>query len=144
MRWAAKDPIFFRGGQANLFVYVRNDPIRYKDPAGLGPSSVDIPPELKDEAAVCALALPVAAAGIVAWPSIIEAGGELIEVGNELFLDAAGQYAPQITTIVSNYLISNYVATPGRGEGARGEAKSGLNSLTNFYGKLGEGPTQGP
>ncbi len=34
-RWAAKDPIFFRGGQGNLFNYVANDPLNGIDPSGL-------------------------------------------------------------------------------------------------------------
>ncbi len=34
-RWVVKDPIGFRGGQANLFSYVANDPINRRDPHGL-------------------------------------------------------------------------------------------------------------
>jgi RHS repeat-associated protein len=34
-RWAAKDPIFFKGGQANLYGYVGGDPINRTDPAGM-------------------------------------------------------------------------------------------------------------
>lgn len=34
-RWAAKDPIFFRGG-LNLFQYCGNDPVNFKDPSGQG------------------------------------------------------------------------------------------------------------
>jgi RHS repeat-associated protein len=34
-RWTAKDPIFFRGGQFNLFGYAGNDPVNLKDPSGL-------------------------------------------------------------------------------------------------------------
>jgi RHS repeat-associated protein len=34
-RWTAKDPILFRGGQMNLYVYVGNDPVNYFDPTGL-------------------------------------------------------------------------------------------------------------
>ena len=30
-RWTARDPIFFEGGQGNLFVYVGNDPVNYVD-----------------------------------------------------------------------------------------------------------------
>jgi RHS repeat-associated protein len=35
-RWTARDPILFEGGQANLYVYVGNDPATYIDPSGLG------------------------------------------------------------------------------------------------------------
>jgi RHS repeat-associated protein len=34
-RWISKDPIGFDGGQANLFVYVGNDPVNTSDPSGL-------------------------------------------------------------------------------------------------------------
>jgi len=34
-RWTAKDPILFRGAQANLYAYVHNDPINFVDPVGL-------------------------------------------------------------------------------------------------------------
>ncbi len=34
-RWTARDPILFAGGQANLFVYVGNDPVNWFDPSGL-------------------------------------------------------------------------------------------------------------
>ena len=34
-RWTAKDPIFFKGGQGNLYVYVQNNPVNYIDPDGL-------------------------------------------------------------------------------------------------------------
>ncbi len=34
-RWTAKDPIRFRGGDANLYAYVLNNPLRYTDPRGL-------------------------------------------------------------------------------------------------------------
>ena len=34
-RWTARDPIFFGGQQANLYVYVGNDPINLRDPLGL-------------------------------------------------------------------------------------------------------------
>jgi RHS repeat-associated protein len=33
-RWTAKDPILFAGGQANLYVYVGNDPVNFVDPEG--------------------------------------------------------------------------------------------------------------
>jgi RHS repeat-associated protein len=34
-RWTSKDPILFNGGQANLYVYVGNDPVNRADPSGL-------------------------------------------------------------------------------------------------------------
>lgn len=34
-RWTAKDPIFFTGGDSNLYGYVLNDPINLEDPMGL-------------------------------------------------------------------------------------------------------------
>jgi RHS repeat-associated protein len=34
-RWTARDPIFFGGGQWNLYAYAGNDPVRYRDPSGL-------------------------------------------------------------------------------------------------------------
>src|SRR5687768_13807633 len=34
-RFISEDPIGFAGGDANLYAYVGNDPISYKDPSGL-------------------------------------------------------------------------------------------------------------
>ena len=34
-RWTARDPILFRGQQANLYAYVDNDPVNELDPSGL-------------------------------------------------------------------------------------------------------------
>jgi len=34
-RWTAKDPIFFAGGDTDLFGYVLNDPVNFVDPKGL-------------------------------------------------------------------------------------------------------------
>src|SRR5205823_1621403 len=34
-RWTAKDPILFDGTQANLYGYVLNDPLNWRDPYGL-------------------------------------------------------------------------------------------------------------
>jgi RHS repeat-associated protein len=35
-RWVSKDPILFAGGQANIYVYVGNDPVNWIDPNGKG------------------------------------------------------------------------------------------------------------
>jgi RHS repeat-associated protein len=34
-RWTAKDPVGFKGGQANLYTYALGNPVRYLDPDGL-------------------------------------------------------------------------------------------------------------
>lgn len=34
-RWLSKDPILFDGGDTNLFGYVNNDPVNFRDPSGL-------------------------------------------------------------------------------------------------------------
>lgn len=39
-RWTAKDPIRFRGEDANLYAYVRGDPISYIDATGKNPVAV--------------------------------------------------------------------------------------------------------
>jgi RHS repeat-associated protein len=36
-RWISKDPILFDGGQANIYVYVNNDPVNEIDSNGTGP-----------------------------------------------------------------------------------------------------------
>ncbi|MCG8550419.1 MAG: hypothetical protein MI799_08465 [Desulfobacterales bacterium] len=40
-RWTAKDPIFFAGGDTDLYGYVLNDPINFVDPEGLWSVSID-------------------------------------------------------------------------------------------------------
>ena len=37
-QWTARDPLYFDGGQLSLYAYVRNDPLNYNDPLGLGPN----------------------------------------------------------------------------------------------------------
>jgi RHS repeat-associated protein len=34
-RWTARDPLLYQGGQANLYAYVGNNPINFRDPTGL-------------------------------------------------------------------------------------------------------------
>ncbi len=40
-RWTAKDPIFFAGGDANLYGYVLGDPVNLIDPFGLWGFAID-------------------------------------------------------------------------------------------------------
>jgi RHS repeat-associated protein len=40
-RWAAKDPILFKGGDTNLYGYVLNDPVNWVDPLGLSGWAID-------------------------------------------------------------------------------------------------------
>ncbi len=43
-RWASKDPIRFTGGDTNLYGYVLNDPVNFRDPSGLGEIWIGNPP----------------------------------------------------------------------------------------------------
>jgi RHS repeat-associated protein len=64
-RWTARDPIFFGGGQGNLYGYVLNNPVNYTDPEG---KSIFVP----------ALVIGAAAAAAVV-------GGGYLYVHNETF-----------------------------------------------------------
>jgi RHS repeat-associated protein len=63
-RWTAKDPIFFKGGQGNLYGYTRNnDPVNWKDPTGLEETIFDGHgrpiPYTRDKNGVCTLTTPI-------------------------------------------------------------------------------------
>ncbi|MBI2877240.1 MAG: hypothetical protein HYY20_10190 [Candidatus Tectomicrobia bacterium] len=58
-RWTAKDPIFFDGGDTNLYGYVQNNPVNFADPEGL------VVPVVITTIARC-LATPSCAAALVA------------------------------------------------------------------------------
>ncbi len=45
-RWTAKDPIFFAGGDTDLYGYCLNDPVNWVDPDGLQHSKIPIHPEM--------------------------------------------------------------------------------------------------
>jgi len=66
-RWTAKDPIFFEGGQGNLYQYVQNNPVNWVDPEGLSAGTLTLPaiqftfPNLSGLAAFGRVANPVGA-----------------------------------------------------------------------------------
>jgi RHS repeat-associated protein len=76
-RWVSKDPILFGGGQANIYVYVNNDPINWIDPSGLDPSFWSIGGSVVAGAGVV---LVLAATGPV-W-----VGGGLILIGSGIIV----------------------------------------------------------
>jgi RHS repeat-associated protein len=51
-RWTSKDPILFAGGQANLYVYVGNDPVNAVDVLGLLEGVPDWLLDLEDSGAL--------------------------------------------------------------------------------------------
>jgi uncharacterized protein RhaS with RHS repeats len=48
-RWTAKDPARWRGGQLNLYVYVYNDPMNWRDLTGRDPGLVTDATAVPDE-----------------------------------------------------------------------------------------------
>lgn len=89
-RWAAKDPIFFRGGQWNLYAYVRNSPITRKDRSGLASCTYNFqnPPTAEDL---------VREDGEDAWneamDKLTEAANQATEAGKEFVKDNALPFA---------------------------------------------------
>ena len=83
-RWTSRDPILFRGGQFNLYVYANNNPVNLRDPSGL----------------ICigASAYAVAGAGSKLcykdgkWSACLEVG---LGAGGGLSLDLFGKTAPR-------------------------------------------------
>jgi len=41
-RWMARDPVLYEGGQANLYLYVGNNPVSQRDPMGLWCAGVSV------------------------------------------------------------------------------------------------------
>ena len=41
-RWTAKDPVRFRGADTNLYGYVSNDPVDFRDDTGNGPIAAEV------------------------------------------------------------------------------------------------------
>ncbi|MCI0536987.1 MAG: hypothetical protein L0Z50_17365 [Verrucomicrobiales bacterium] len=79
-RWMAKDPVGFAGGDFNLYRYVRNDPVNFSDPLGLGGAEAiaEIQKEIEFlEEALANLAKRVRPTVIVEGaPAIVEADAE--------------------------------------------------------------------
>lgn len=65
-RWAAKDPIDFRGGDANFFVYASSDSINMIDPNGLGGCYVYWP-GYPIEIPNTERSIPLNHAGVLSW-----------------------------------------------------------------------------
>ena len=52
-RWTTKDPIWFAGGQANLYAYVHSDPLNRTDASGLFDESPGAPGGMSGPGGVC-------------------------------------------------------------------------------------------
>jgi RHS repeat-associated protein len=75
-RWTAKDPLGFRGGDANLYAYARNDPIDRVDPGG-----------------TFAVPAIVAAAAVVIWANPIE----VALTASDLYDFVDGLFDPEVS-----------------------------------------------
>jgi RHS repeat-associated protein len=78
-RWTAKDPIFFAGGDTDLYGYVLNDPIGSADPLGLAPWWVG--PSAKIPAGAGLILLGV---GVLGPKPLIVPGIALLAIGGAL------------------------------------------------------------
>ncbi|MGC4064923.1 MAG: RHS repeat-associated core domain-containing protein [Polyangiaceae bacterium] len=85
-RWTHKDPILFGGGQANLYVYVGNDPVNRIDPSGLEWGDSWMMWSGGTIAGVGGFMLTAVAAGIVAGTVATPVGWGLIAVGGGMML----------------------------------------------------------
>jgi RHS repeat-associated protein len=74
-RWTARDPIGFRSGQTNLYVYAGADPINWIDPSGLK-IECDLPDWVDD---VIDIVVDVASEAVDKTPPVIEEFDELID-----------------------------------------------------------------
>ncbi len=96
-RWTARDPALYEGGQANLYVYVGNDPVSLRDPLGLwciGGSVYDVVgfgAELCCENGVCSRCAEV---GIGGGTSVSVGLGGPKETGSNILSEAGASCGP--------------------------------------------------
>jgi RHS repeat-associated protein len=83
-RWMSKDPIRFKGGQANLYAYVGNDPVNRIDPTGLKGLWDYIAGKIPgvDEAALC-IRNPAACGAVIVGAACLVTADALYESPEE-------------------------------------------------------------
>jgi RHS repeat-associated protein len=98
-RWTAKDPILFGGMQANLYVYVGDDPVSLFDPTGLCPTGF-LASLLPDY-----VALPVSIGGIISVALEVT-----IDRHGHVYFGAGGSVGPSLWPVAPG-LLGGYLNT---------------------------------
>ena len=96
-RWTARDPILFDGGQANLYVYVGNNPVGFRDPFGLWCVGASAYVGLGAGAELCCSngrCSVCGEAGFGAGGSISVGSGDTKKTGNNVIADAEAGCGP--------------------------------------------------
>ena len=93
-RWTAKDPVGFGGGLSNLYSYVGNDPVNWKDPSGFSDEWPDTsgPPGMPWDPLPCTCPL------VPTHPAAVSCPANMREAGRHLnpfwFYNRVNDYGP--------------------------------------------------
>ena len=97
-RWTARDPVLFRGGQANLYVYAGSDPVGQRDPTGLACIGGSVYAVFGGGASLCitdeGLSLCAEAGLGVGTGADIDPTGDLADDGTSVLAEVSAKYGP--------------------------------------------------
>lgn len=92
-RWTTRDPVLFEGRQGNLYAYVSNNPVNFRDPSGLFCISVSVYEGIGGGVQTCITsegASVCAEVGFGVGVNVgVDAGGDLDKTGTALVAEAA-------------------------------------------------------
>lgn len=97
-RWTARDPILYKGGQANLYVYAGGDPVGQRDPSGLACIGGSIYAVFGGGGSLCitdeGLSLCAEAGLGFGTGADIDPTGDLAEAGTSVLAEVAFKFGP--------------------------------------------------